>query len=281
MRIPKFWLPAAGAAAGGMLASLFYALRVEPAWFDVVELTLTPRNIPPAFDGYRIAHFSDIHMGDGMTRERLMEVVEIVNAAKPDLIAFTGDFVTYRAPFNLDDLIVPLRSRHAPDGKVAVMGNHDYRAYRALIRSVIADSGFIHLDNRVHTIHRGESCLHVAGVESLIRRRARLDLVLKQLPRDGAAILLAHEPDFASVAAATRRFVLQLSGHTHGGQIRVPVLTRFALPPFGQRYVMGLYRAGRMLLYVNRGLGMVGMPMRFNCRPEITLITLAATAREG
>ena len=280
MKLSKFWLPAA-AAAGGMLASLFYALRVEPAWLDVVELPLTPGNIPPAFNGYRIAHFSDIHMGDGMTRERLHEVVEIINAAKPDLIAFTGDFVTYRAPFDLDDLIVPLRALTAPDGKFAVMGNHDYRAYRPLIRRVINESGFVHLDNRVHTIQRGENRLHIAGVESLLRRRARLDLVLKQLPRDGAAILLAHEPDFASVAAATRRFALQLSGHSHGGQIRVPVLTRFALPSFGQRYVMGLYRPGRMLLYVNRGLGMVGLPMRFNCRPEITLITLAATAPEG
>lgn len=281
MKLPKLWLPAVGAAAGGTLASLFYALRVEPAWFDVVNLTLTPSNIPPAFDGYRIAHFSDIHMGDGMTRERLLDVVEIINAAKPDLIVFTGDFVTYRAPFDLDDLIVPLRALNAPDGKIAVMGNHDYRAYRKLIRRVIDDSGFIHLDNRVHTIRRGDSCLHIAGVESLLRRRARLDLVLKQLPRDGAAILLAHEPDFANVAAATRRFALQLSGHSHGGQIRVPVLTRFALPSFGQRYVKGLYRSGRMLLYVNRGLGMVGLPMRFNCRPEITLITLAATALEA
>jgi predicted MPP superfamily phosphohydrolase len=141
-------------------------------------------------------------------------------------------------------------------------------------------SGFIHLSNRVHTLERGATRLHVAGVDSVLRRRARLDQVLAALPDDGAAILLAHEPDFAYISAATGRFGLQLSGHSHGGQIRVPVLTRYVLPHYSQRYVHGAYYAGNMLLYVNRGVGTVGLPLRFNSRPEITRFTLVAPPTE-
>src|SRR3712207_4890513 len=106
--------------------------------------------------------------------------------------------------------------------------------------------------------------------------RSRLDLVLRDLPASGAAILLAHEPDFADVAAATGRFDLQLSGHSHGGQVRVPVLGRAVLTPFSQRYTRGLHRVGGMLVYTNRGLGTVHARLRFGCRPEITAISLRA-----
>jgi predicted MPP superfamily phosphohydrolase len=116
--------------------------------------------------------------------------------------------------------------------------------------------------------------LHVAGIDDIMEGGSRLDLVLRDLPDSGAAILLAHEPDFADVSAATGRFDLQLSGHSHGGQVRVPLLMRLALPPFSQRYTSGLYRVDGMLQYTNRGLGFVDMRLRFLCRPEITVLTL-------
>lgn len=104
--------------------------------------------------------------------------------------------------------------------------------------------------------------------------RDQLGAVLDGLPGGGAAILLAHEPDFADVSAATGRFDLQLSGHTHGGQVGIPILRRPILPAFSQRYVSGLHRVGGMTLYVNRGLGFVHLRLRFLCRPEITVLTL-------
>jgi predicted MPP superfamily phosphohydrolase len=102
----------------------------------------------------------------------------------------------------------------------------------------------------------------------------RLYLLMKSLPQDGAAILLAHEPDFADVAAATQRFDLQISGHSHGGQIVLPIIGPPMLPEFGRKYPSGLYNINNMLLYTNRGVGVTTVNARFNCRPEITIFTL-------
>ena len=114
----------------------------------------------------------------------------------------------------------------------------------------------------------------MGGVDDVWSGIARLDVVLEKLPEDGAAILLAHEPDFADASAATGRFDLQISGHTHGGQVVVPFYGAPILPYLGQRYPAGLYQVGDMLQYTNRGVGMARIPIRINCPPEITLFTL-------
>jgi predicted MPP superfamily phosphohydrolase len=128
----------------------------------------------------------------------------------------------------------------------------------------------------VHTLERGGSLLHIAGVDDVWERQDRLDLVLDRLPAEGGAILLAHEPDFADTSAATGRFDLQISGHSHGGQVIAPFAGPLRLPHLGRKYPLGLYRVGDMLQYTNRGVGMVYPYVRFNCRPEITLFTLRA-----
>ena len=104
----------------------------------------------------------------------------------------------------------------------------------------------------------------------------RLDEVLAQLPADGAAMLLCHEPDFADISAATGRFDLQISGHTHGGQIVLPFIGPIHTPRYGHKYSLGMYQVGDMIQYTNRGVGMARLPVRFNCRPEITVFTLEA-----
>lgn len=269
--IQSLLLGGVGAVAG----ALTYAHRIEPRRLTLSEIHVALNGLDPAFEGYTIAQISDIHMNGSMTRERLFRAVNLINQHAPDLVVVTGDFATYRRALVVEDLIAPLSQLEGKDGKLAILGNHDYRGARTAVRRVIRLSGLTLLNNAVHTLRRGESVLHVAGVESLIRHRARLDLVLKALPDDGAAILLAHEPDFAEVAAATKRFALQLSGHSHGGQVRLPLITAFVLPTFARRYTLGMYRVGKMWLYVNRGLGTVGLPLRFNCPPEITLIRLS------
>jgi hypothetical protein len=112
-------------------------------------------------------------------------------------------------------------------------------------------------------------------VDDAIEGQPDLERVLSALPEEECSILLAHEPDFADVSARTGRFDLQLSGHSHGGQIRIPFLPPLALPQQARNYPVGLYRVGEMQLYTNRGIGMVHLPLRFRCRPEITLITLS------
>jgi predicted MPP superfamily phosphohydrolase len=272
------WLKGAvvtlGSAALAGVGALAYARYLELVRIDVTALSLALRRLAPEFDGYRIVQLSDLHLDGVMTRGRLAQIVALANAQSPDLVVVTGDFVSQGIGFNADDLCIPLSELTACDAKVAVMGNHDQREHTMMVRRVIAESGLIDLNNAVCTLHRGAASLHIAGVDSMYRQRARLDLVMNQLPEDGAAVLLAHEPDFADVSAATGRFDLQLSGHSHGGQVRIPALLRWGLPHYGARYVIGLHLVGDMLLYINRGLGMTSLPIRFNCRPEITVITL-------
>lgn len=266
----------AGAAVVGA-GGLVYAREVEPRRLEVVRLDLTLPRLASAFDGYRIAQIGDLHLDDWAKPARLHRIAEMVNAESPDLIAITGDFASYSARrLDTEKLVGALRRLRAPDGVLAILGNHDYLTDVKLIRRCIREAGLTELLNEAVTLGRDGSELHVAGIDDVMEGRSRLDLVLRDLPATGAAVLLAHEPDFADVAAATGRFDLQLSGHSHGGQVRVPLLGRAVLPPFSQRYTRGLHRVGGMLAYTNRGLGTVHARLRFGCRPEITALTLRA-----
>jgi predicted MPP superfamily phosphohydrolase len=265
----------AGAAALIGAGGLLYAREVEPRRFEVVRLELTLPRLAAAFDGYRIVQIGDLHLDDWSKPERLDRTAEMVNEERPDLVVVTGDFASYSARrLDTGRLVGALRRLSAPDGVLAILGNHDYLTDVKLIRQCIREAGLTELINEVVTLERGGSELHVAGIDDVMEGRSRLDLVLGELPESGAAVLLAHEPDFADVAAATGRFDLQLSGHSHGGQVRVPLLGRAVLPPFSQRYTRGLHRVGGMLVYTNRGLGTVHARLRFGCRPEITALTL-------
>lgn len=263
-------------ASLAMLAGTAYTTLVEPAWIDIAHVTLTLPRLSPAFCGYRIAQVSDIHLGDWMNVERLGDVIRAVNSQTPDVIAITGDFVTRRAERQASDLASGLRQLRARDGVAAVLGNHDYWSNPQTIRDLLPRSGVRELPNRVWTIQRGDAQLHIAGVDDIWEERDRLDLTLDALPRDGAAILLAHEPDFAETSAASGRFDLQISGHSHGGQIIAPVLGPLHVPYLGRKYPIGRYQVGEMIQYTNRGVGMIRPYVRLNCRPEITIFHLHA-----
>lgn len=260
--------------AGGLL----YA-REETRRVEIKSVTLTLRRLATEFDGYRVVQLSDIHMDDWIEPKQLSRMVELVNGERPDLIAITGDFLSYpTGQFVPQRLTEMLRGLEARDGVVAVLGNHDYMTDAALVRRCISAAGVTELINDVRTLRRGGAMLYVAGVDDVMEGRSRLDLVLEKLPERGAAILLVHEPDFADVSAATGRFDLQLSGHSHGGQVRLPLLRSLALPAFSRRYINGLYAVGEMIQYTNRGLGSVNLRLRFLCRPEITVFTLRPSA---
>ncbi|MDX6379331.1 MAG: uncharacterized protein QOI57_355 [Rubrobacteraceae bacterium] len=275
-----YWRVLLGAALGGtFLGSLVYAREVEPADVEVVPVSLVLPRLDARFDGYRIAQISDIHADGWMTPGRLLRLVNLVNAEEPDLVTITGDFTTYSRFRSLirhiPGLVAPLRRLRAPDGAVAVLGNHDHRTNPQVVRRALAASGVTELHNTVRTLRRHEATLYLCGVDSALEGVTGLDRVLEGLPEKGAAVLLAHEPDFADASAETGRFDLQLSGHSHGGQVSVPLLRSIALPRLSRRYPIGLYQMAGMLLYTNRGLGSHPR-LRFNCRPEITIFTLRA-----
>jgi predicted MPP superfamily phosphohydrolase len=273
-------LGAVMASAGS--AGLLYASRIEPEMLVVEQVALWLKDLSPVFDGYRIVHISDIHMDHRhMTATRLTGIVSLVNAQQPDFVAITGDFLTRgRASEFVPSLVAPLRELRARDGAGAVLGNHDHWTDARAVYRVIESSGLRNLNNAVHTLERGSAQLHIAGVDDIWENQHRLGRVLDALPRTGVAVLLAHEPDFADESAASGRFALQLSGHSHGGQCVIPGGGMPILPALGRKYPSGLYQVGEMWQYTNRGLGMTWFPqVRFNCRPEITTITLRVGLR--
>jgi hypothetical protein len=269
------WL---GAALGVLLLGGFvYVGKIEPEDVEIVPVSLVLPRLDAKFDGYRIAQISDIHADDWMTPGRVLGLMNLVNLEAPDLVAITGDFATYSRFRSLiqpaSRLVAPLRRLHAPDGVVAVLGNHDHKTDTRTVRRVLAASGVVELHNAVLTLCRGGAALHFCGLDDVREGTPDLHRTWRELPEEGAAILLIHEPDFADESAATGRFDLQLSGHSHGGQVGLPLLRYPFLPKLSRKYPAGLYRVGEMFLYTNRGLG-AHPRFRFNCRPEITVFTL-------
>jgi len=161
----------AGATA---LVGVAYSTVIEPGWIEVTPVSLSLPGLAPEFCGFRIVHLSDIHMGDWMNAARLDEVVRLANEQSPDLVAITGDFITRRADSHMRDLVCGLSRLKARDGVVAVLGNHDYWSGAQAVRDVLVASGVHEVANDFRTIRRGDSKLHITGVDDIIVGRDRL-----------------------------------------------------------------------------------------------------------
>jgi len=246
---------------------------------EIAHLPLTLPRLDPAFNGYKLIQISDFHMGTWMNRERLAHIVRLINQETPDLIAITGDFVSYEVEVPLQEMSAPLQELQAPDGIFAVLGNHDYyTGEQEKVRAALQKFNITELNNDIWKIRRGEALLTLAGVDDCYDGTDDLDQVIARLSTNGngknTTILLAHEPDVADRAAETGLFDLQLSGHSHGGQVVLPRLGMLYLPRLGRKYPRGLYQVNGMTLYTNRGLGTSHLRVRVNCPPEITVFTL-------
>ena len=258
------------------IAVISYSFHIEPNWIEVVELEETLPRLAPELDGFKVALISDLHVGRLMGRDHLLKIVEQVNQQNPDLVAITGDFVTHHPDRYAEILIDGLQGLSSQHPTVGVLGNHDYWSDPVEVRRILAAGNVFELNNSVYAAKQGNGALMVAGVDDVWSGKPDLEAVLQQLPTEGAAILLVHEPDFADTSAPTGRFDLELSGHSHGGQIRFPFVGAPLLPPYGKRYPTGRYQVGNMVQYTNRGVGMVQLGARLLCRPEITVLTLKA-----
>lgn len=241
---------------------------------EITRVNLSLPRLGAAFHDYKLVQISDLHIGTWLNRSRLEGVVEMINREEPDLVAITGDFVTYDPDEFEEDLVGALQKLEPRDSSVAILGNHDHWTDPVLIRRILHQSNVIDLSNRVLTLRRGEDSLHIAGVDDTMEKLDDLDFVLEQIPEEGAAILLAHEPDFARKSASSGRFDLQLSGHSHGGQIVLPLVGPPVLPPLGRKYPKGFYKIKDMHLYTNRGIGTTSIRLRINCPPEIAVLAL-------
>jgi predicted MPP superfamily phosphohydrolase len=244
--------------------------------FELTEVPVRIAGLPRALDGYVIAQISDIHTGANVGARELDEGLELVRRARPDLLVVTGDMVDVDAAF------APLFARQvagvAPrDGVFACLGNHDYYAGAKAVAATLRGAGVRTLVNDGVLLRPGDGGgIALLGVDDMWSSRyggrgARLDLARAAVPGDAPRVLLSHQPP--SIDRWAGEVALQLSGHTHGGQIN-PMGLRPA--DLFYRYVAGGYQVGGTTLYVNRGFGTVGPPARVNAPPEVTRFVLVA-----
>lgn len=272
----KFLRGSAMAAAGMAL----YSGEIARHELSILTHTIAIKNLPDAFHGYRIAQASDIHFDEYTEPSFVRRVVAEINALKPDLTLLTGDFITigplgkdfaYGAIVRCLDI---LRGIEAP--RAACMGNHDSFIGAPELHPIFAKHDTLLLMNQYVPIERDGQRFWLSGVGDFLTTVPNLDLSIPAAP-DGPVLLMCHAPDYADQVIAHQRGHLvdmMFSGHTHGGQVRIPFLPPCRLPYGGQKYVEGLFRFNQMQLYVNKGIGAIGVPFRLNCPPEITLFTL-------
>lgn len=267
-------------AAGGLsTGGYFYAREIEPRMLDITRHTIKSNVLPAGFDGVKIIQFSDTHIGFQYTIEQLKKLVSEINGQNPDLIVFTGDLLDDPRHYTEGKSVISLLSQlDAPLGKYAVYGNHDHGGYGSdLYKQIMEQSGFTLLLNTSANIRLIDgSLLWIAGIDDAMLGRPDLQAAMSKIPKNSYTILLSHAPDKAA-EAAEYPIQVQLSGHSHGGQIQIPFYGPLVTPPFAEKFVEGFYTVGRaenLTLYVNRGLGTTRLPFRFLSQPELAIFTL-------
>lgn len=271
------WLGAASLTTVACGAGVAYAYRVEPELMTTENVTITLSRLPAAFDGFLIAQLSDLHLGPYVGESQIEKAVTATNNAKPDAIVITGDLVNYSWRY-IEPCTKLLSRLHAPLGAYVVFGNHDYYVgYLELLIASIERAGLTLLRNQAIPLTRGKSVLHLVGLDDLWLKEVDLEKALEGVPRTACKVALMHEPDFADYSAQAE-VDLQLSGHSHGGQVRIPGIGPLILPRYGTKYPMGLQHVGNFTqVYTTRGIGLLPPPVRLNCPPELTLIRLTSS----
>lgn len=266
----------AAAAAGGLAA---WAALVEPLWLEVRRSRIHVRGLHPDLEGFRVALLSDLHAGEGTPLWLIRRACRLAMRERPHLVAVTGDLTSDRWR-SFRPVLRALRCLAAPYGVWAVPGNHDHVVGIARWRRELEAHPVVRpLVNEAHLLRTGRAALCVAGVDDLSRGTPRLEMLPPPAKRD-FTLLLAHDPDTAERARRTFDAVdLVVSGHTHGGQVRLPFVGPVLNPSQGETYDQGLRRRPWTQVYVSRGVGTVHLPVRFLCRPEVAVLELTGAPR--
>lgn len=271
-----------GLAAAGLLGvsgTAAYASLFEITNYELTETDIFIRELPAAFEHFRIVQVSDVHHSSLVSLEEVRRVAELAQSARPDMLVLTGDYTTARRSY-IEPCAEVLGTLRAPAGVWAVLGNHDHYTDGELTRRALKRRGIGVLDNAHTEVTRGADALQLAGVDDWSWGYADWAKAVGKLDRSRPSVLLSHEPqvfDLPEVAGVS----LILSGHTHGGQVSLPFVgapARF-LEEF--KYLRGRYERAGQQLYVSRGTGVVGLPIRFGARPEIAVLRLRRAPDAG
>jgi predicted MPP superfamily phosphohydrolase len=263
----------AGAVAAAAAAA-YWTAWYEPRRLVVTERTLRLPDWPEPLDGLRVGLMSDLHAGLGHTNPaRVREAVALLNDQRPDLICLLGDYLdsTHYGRGRADPLEIAaeLAQLHAPLGRFAVLGNHDWRAAGSSMGDALRAVGLPVLENEACQV----DALWVAGLADMRTRLPDIPKALEDVPEDAPVLLLAHDPDLFPMVPP--RVALTLAGHTHGAQVDVPVVRLFFIPSgHGVRYLGGHVEEEGRQLFVSTGVGTAGLPLRFRRPPEVVILTL-------
>ena len=256
----------------------------------LLKMKVGLKRLPYAFDGLKVGQITDIHAGPLVPRELVRKGVDLIMANRPDLIVLTGDFVSGATKI-LWTSYGGFKERHyhycmeelgrlkAPLGIFAVLGNHDFWSGQEVALKIahgLEEAGVQVLRNKAIPIVSKGHRLYIIGVDDYWEGSYSLSKALKNVPEDACRILLSHNPDVnEDVDNLGEHIDFVISGHTHGGQVVLPFLGALYIPsPFGQKYLAGLIRDQERQTYVSRGLGLFFVPIRINCPPDVSLITL-------
>jgi predicted MPP superfamily phosphohydrolase len=244
---------------------------------EITEIVIRMRRLSTAHEGLRIVHLSDIHLSLYTPIEEVQRVVDLANSEHPDLIALTGDYVTF-SPSYIWPAARALGRLRARMGIFAVLGNHDFRVSADEMTRALRAQRIRVLRNSHYPLRSGRGTLWLVGVDDLWGAFEDLQGAMHSVPAQDPKILLCHNP--LAIGRASRLGIdLMLSGHTHGGQVRLPLIRSFYRSKFGERFVEGWNQLGDTQIYISRGIGKVVLPVRLACPPEITCLCLRRDPR--
>jgi uncharacterized protein len=276
------FLKVSACAAGGLA---LYAGEIARHGIEVSSRDVFIPGLPSAFEGFRIAQISDIHMDEFTEAFFLRDVVHRVNSLHPDAVFLTGDFVTAEflprkfaigAARQCAGILNELICRQ----RFAVLGNHDFQIGADAVSESLTANDIVVLRNYYMPLERPGGRIWLAGLADPVQGSPdpenTIPPSIRNLPQE-PIVLLCHAPDYVDdllKLPSGQAVSLMLCGHTHGGQVRLPLIGPTILPELGRKYVEGWFRFGRLQMHVNRGIGTVGLPFRLDCPPEISMLTL-------
>ena len=269
----QFLTGLAAAPLIGISATSAYARLIEPYNYSITETDVLIRNLPYAFEGFRITQLTDVHHSRMVSMDRIERVVSLAQSTNADLIALTGDYTTTYRRY-IEPCAEMLGRLQAPEGVWAVLGNHDHYTDAELTTRALERHHIKVLNNQNTSLSRRSERIQLAGIDDWSWAGTDWTRALHGLEPQTATVLLSHQPAVLDLEEA-QRFSLVLSGHTHGGQINLPLLgapARFFTEEL--KYARGLFRRGTTQLYVSSGTGVIGLPVRFGVRPEIAVLRL-------